>query len=89
MGIMTGVDGVRQKYIIRNIKPQLWVTACDAKTDEDILIYSVPLHFPGYDTNNRTVWHEIQSYCIRNTAYNWIGYCEANKGDRETCLRLF
>ena len=59
MGITTGVDGVRRKNIIRNIKRQRWVAARNAKTDEERLIYSVPLHGPGHNTNNHNVWHDI------------------------------
>ena len=38
MGSTTDVDGVRRKYNIRNINPQGWVAARDAKTDEERLI---------------------------------------------------
>ena len=61
MGGTTGVERVRCKYIIHNIKPQGWVAECDAKTDEYSLIYSVSLHGPGYATDNHAVWHEIQN----------------------------
>ena len=44
MGITTGVDGVRCKYIIREIKPQGWVASRDSNTYEERLIYLVPLH---------------------------------------------
>ena len=44
MGSTTGVDGLRRKYIIREIKPQVWVSARDSKTYEEKLIYLVPVH---------------------------------------------
>ena len=47
MGSTTGFDEVRCKYIIRNINPQGWVASRDSKTDEDRLVYLVPLHSPG------------------------------------------
>ena len=59
MGGTTCVDGVRHKYIKHAIKPQVWVLAHDAKTDEERLIYLVPPHSTRYGTNNRTVWHDI------------------------------
>ena len=59
MGITIGVDGVHRKYIISKINPQGWVAAHNAKTNEERLIYSVLLHGPGYDMDNRYVWHEI------------------------------
>ena len=70
MGSTTGVDGIRWRYIIREVKAQGWVAVCDAKTDEERLIYLVPLHSPGYNTDNRAVWHKIQNCCIGNTAYD-------------------
>ena len=39
----------------------------------------VPLHGPGFDTNNRAVWHEIQNYCIGTTTYDWIREFEWEK----------
>ena len=69
MGSTTGVDGVGRKYIICDIKPQGWVAAHNAKTDEERLIYLVPLHRPGYDIDNRSAWHKIQNFYIGNTAY--------------------
>ena len=72
MGSTAGVDGVRWRYIVREIKPRGWVAARDAKMDEDRLIYSVPLHGPSYDTDNHAMWHEIQNYYILTTAYEWI-----------------
>ena len=68
MRITTWVDGVRRRYIVRKIKPQGWVAAQDANTDEDSLIYSIPLHGPGYNTYNRAVWHEIQNCYIGTTS---------------------
>ena len=65
MGSTTCVDGVRQKYIIHKIKPLGLVAARNAKTDEERLIYLVPHHGLGYDTNNSDVWNEIQICCIR------------------------
>ena len=59
MGITTGVDKVHRKYTIRKIKPQVWVAAYNANTDEERLIYSVPIHGPGYDTYNRAMWHKM------------------------------
>ena len=61
MGSTTGVDGLRRKYIIHEIKPQVWVAARKAKTYEVRLIYLVPVHGPGYDTDNRAGWHKIQN----------------------------
>ena len=58
------------------------VLSCNANNYEDRLIYSVPLHIPGYDTDNRDVWHKIQNYCIGTTSYNWIREFEANKDGR-------
>ena len=69
-GITTGVDGVRQKYIILKIKTQGWVAARDTKTDENSLIYSVTLHSHGYDTDNPAVRNEIQNCCIGTRGYN-------------------
>ena len=64
----TGVDGVRQNYIIYKIKTQGWVAERDVKTDEEKLIYLVTLHVPAHDTYNRAVWHEIQNCYIGTTA---------------------
>ena len=61
MGSTTGVDGLRRKYIIREIKPQVWVSARDAKTYEEKMIYLVPVHGTSFDTNNQDVWHKIQN----------------------------
>ena len=52
-------NGVRQRYIIHDIKTQGWVVACDAKTDKERLVYLVPLHGTGYNTDNHYVWHKI------------------------------
>ena len=72
MGGKTGVDVVCRRYIIREIKPQGWAAKHDFKTDEERMIYSVPLHGPRYDTDNRAVLHEIQNCCIGTTEYDWI-----------------
>ena len=88
MGITTGVDGVGSKYIIQKINPRGWVAARDAKTNEESLINLVPLHSPGYDIDNRTVWNNIQNCCIRTTAYNWIRGFEANKDNRVVWMAL-
>ena len=72
MGSTRGFDGVCRKYIIPEIKLQGWVAARDSKTDKERLIYSIPLHGTGYDTNNCAVWHEIQNCCTGNTSYDWI-----------------
>ena len=88
MGSTTVFDEVRLKYIICNIKPQVWVASRDSKTDEDILIYSVPLLVTGYNTNNHTVWHNIQNFCIETTSYNWIREFEANEDFRSMWLVL-
>ena len=48
----------------------------------------VPLHGPGYNTNNRSVWHKIQNFCIRTTPYNWIKKFEANEDGRAAWLAL-
>ena len=78
----TGVDGVRQ------IKPQVWVAARDAKTYEERLIYLVPIHGPEYDTDNHTVWHKIQNCWIGTTAYDWIREFEANEYDMAVWMAL-
>ena len=88
MGSTAGVDGVRWRYIVRKIKPRGWVAARDAKTDEERLIYSVPLHGPMYDTDNRVVWHKIKNCCIGTTSYNWIREFEANEDVRAAWLAL-
>ena len=66
------------KYIICKIKPWEWVSACDAKTDEERLIYWVSLHSPGYDSDNRSVWHEIQNWYKQDldqyVTYFYMGY---------------
>ena len=86
MGGTTGVDLLLHKNIICDIKPQVWVAARDAKTDEESWIYSVTIHGPGYDTHNRAVWDKIQNCCIRNTVYNWIREFEENEYGRATIL---
>ena len=55
MGSTTGVGGVRRKYIICKIKPQVWVASRDSKTDEERMIYLVPLHGPRSYADNRAV----------------------------------
>ena len=67
LGSTTCVDGICCKYIIHEINPQLWVAARDAKTDEERLIYSVPLNGPKYDTDKCDMCHKIQNYCIWTT----------------------
>ena len=79
MGSTTWGDGVRHKYILQKIKPQGWVAACNAKTDEERLIYSVLLHGPGYDTDNHSVWQEIQNCCIGTISYKFMREFDANK----------
>ena len=69
MGSTKSFDGVRRKYTIRKIKPQGWVAARNINTDEERLIYSLPLHGPGYDTDNRAGWNEIQNFYIGTTLY--------------------
>ena len=88
MGSKIGVDGVRRKFIIRKINPQGWVAAYDAKTNEERLIYSVPLRGPEYNTDNRTLWHEIQNCCIATTSYDWIREFGAYKDSRAALLAL-
>ena len=88
MGGTTGVDLLLHKNIICDIKPQVWVAARDAKTDEESWIYSVTIHGPGYDTHNRAVWDKIQNCCIRNTVYNWIREFEANEYGRSMWMVL-
>ena len=66
----TGFDEVRHRYIIREIKTQGQVEARNDKTDEDRLIYLVPIHGTEYDTDNCTVWHEIHNCYIGTTAYD-------------------
>ena len=82
IGSTTGLDGVRCKYIILDIKPQGWVASRDYKTDEERLIYLVPLHSHGYNTNNHTVWHDMNNCCIGTTAFKWIREFEANEDGR-------
>ena len=88
MGIRAGVDGLHRKYIICKINPQGWVAACNAKTDEERLIYSVLLHGPGYDTDNHSVWQEIQNCCIGTISYKFMREFDANKYVRSVWLAL-
>ena len=77
MGSKTWGDGVRHKYILQKIKPQGWVAACNAKTDDYRLIYLVTLHVTWYDIYNLAMWHKIKNCCIGTTVYYWIREFEA------------
>ena len=88
MGSTTVVDEICQKYINRNINSPGWVASRNSKTDEERSIYLVPLQGSEYDTNNRAVWHKIQKFFIRNTAYDWIKEFEAKKYGRAAWLAL-
>ena len=88
MGIITGVDGVRCKYIIHEINHRGRVAARDTKTDEERLIYLEPLNSPGYDTDNHAVWHEIYTWYIGTMVYNLIREFEENEYGKAAWLVL-
>ena len=53
-----------------------------------MLIYLVPFHGTGYDTDNRAMWHQIHNYFIGTTSYDWIREFESRKYDRSAWLVL-